>query len=747
MKRMLLVMMSVIMTASVFAQEFNSVPGAWKWLGNEEVIFSYSGLFMENEAFVVNARSGKKTFGVSSPARFSMFPVRPEGAVNLTYSPDSTKLAFTRDNDLYMVDIASGAETRLTFDGSDVILNGYASWVYYEEIFGRPSRYRAFWWSPDSKKIGFYRFDNSQVPMFPIYSAFADPEAAASHSQSPRVTDLSLGGSLSETRYPKAGQTNPQVRIGIVDLTDECVGCPMRCEDAITWADFDPALDQYFGIPFWGPDSKEFFIARMPRLQNTIDLYAVSAEDGSKRHVYNETYKTWLNWFDGVVFTDSGLYMVREFETLWQQIYFLSYDGKTFRRLTDGPNWNVAIVRVDEKKGDVYYTATRDAVAKQALYKVDRKGVITALTDPAYNATRITFSPDGKYFVASLSNMTTPTQIALIANKGGVVSDGKDNVCAHPQSPQKAQMLDGKVWKDVDLAAEKVKYPAVNIVADMKGPDFDPARYALPELVYITVEDGLNLPGMIVYPKDFDPSKKYPVHVDIYGGPNTPLVRDRWVRPNTSNQWYSENGIIQITVDPRAAGHNGRAGLDMIYRQLTVWEVKDFCQWAECLQNLPYVDAEKIGVEGFSFGGTMTSMLLMQAPDKFHYGIAGGGVYDWALYDSHYTERYMDTPQNNPEGYAVSKVLNYVEGYPTEYSDTYVKAGEAESVMLKLTHGTGDDNVHHQNTLHLLDAMHKAGKKFDFMIYPDGMHGYHGYQGEHFQNANNEFWLKYLLTK
>ena len=740
MKRILMILMSVTVTASVFAQEFQSIPRVWKWLGNEEVIFSYLGTYQGDDAFVVNARSGKVSEGVSAPARFSFYPVRPEGAVNLTYSPDSTKLAFTRDNDLYVVDIASKEETRLTFDGSDVILNGYASWVYYEEIFGRASRYRAFWWSPDSKKIGFYRFDNSQVPMFPIYSAFANPEAAASQSQSPRVTDLALGGSLSETRYPKAGQTNPQVRIGIVDLEGECVGCTMRCEDAITWADFDPALDQYFGIPFWGPDSKEFFIARMPRLQNTIDLYAVNTEDGSKRHVYNETYKTWLNWFDGVVFTDSGLYMAREFETDWQQIYFLSYDGKTFRRLTDGPNWNVAIVRVDEKKGDVYYTAKRDAVAKQALYKVDKKGVITALTDPAYNATGISFSPDGKYFVASLSNMTTPTRIAVIANKGGVVSDGKNNVCAYPSDSGKTGML----WEAVETDAKPVRYPAATIVADMKGSDYDPAKYALPELVYVTVQDGFNLPGMIVYPKNFDPSKKYPVHVDIYGGPNTPLVRDRWVTPNADNQWYSENGIIQITIDPRAAGHNGRAGLDMIYRQLTVWEVKDFCEWAAALQNLPFVDAEKIGVEGFSFGGTMTSMLLMQAPDKFHYGIAGGGVYDWALYDSHYTERYMDTPQNNPEGYAVSKVLNYVEGYPTQYAADKSSASAVEPVMLKLTHGTGDDNVHHQNTLQLLDAMHKAGKKFDFMIYPDGMHGYYGYQGDHFQKANNEFWLRYL---
>ena len=696
MKKILWVIAMTLIASAVSAQEFNRIPRAWKWTADKEVLFTYDGTFADSTAFVFNAKTGKTRTGVSAPEKYSDFPIRPEGAVNLTYSPDSTRLAFTRNNDLYVVDIATGKETRLTDDGTDLILNGYASWVYYEEILGRPSRYRAFWWSPDSRKIGFYRFDNSEVPLFPIYSAYANPKAASVQYQSPSVTDLGIGGSLSETRYPKCGQTNPQVRIGIVNLDD----------NETVWADFDPTLDQYFGIPFWGPDSEEFFIARMPRLQNTVDLYAVSVYDGSKRHVYNETYKTWLNWFDGVVFTDSGLYMAREFETGWQQIYFLSYDGNIFRRLTDGPNWGINIVRVDEKNGTVYYTAKRDATVRQALYKVDSKGVIVALTDPAYNVAGVVFSPDGKYFAASYSNVTTPTQVAVFPTTG-------KNLCKG------------------------------TLVADMKGPDYDPHKYALGELVYMTTEDGFKLPGMIVYPRNFDTSKKYPVHVDIYGGPNTPMVRDRWVTPNESNQWYSENGIIQITVDPRAAGHNGREGLDMIYRQLTVWEVKDFVAWANWLKSLPYVDGDKIGVEGFSFGGTMTSMLLMQAPESFHYGIAGGGVYDWALYDSHYTERYMDTPQANPEGYEISKVLNYIDGYPVEYDGNT----DVEPVMLKLTHGTGDDNVHHQNTLQLIDAMHKENKKFDFMIYPDGMHGYRGYQGRHFDMANREFWLKYLLGK
>ncbi len=733
MKKLFLSILAGLAVLTASAQEFNRVPRAWKWVSPNEVIFSYDGSYADSTAFVINAKNGKRTEGVSAPEKYAAFPLRPEGAVNLTYSPDSTKLAFTRDNDLYFVDIASGKETRLTHDGTDLILNGYASWVYYEEIFGRPSRYKAFWWSPDSRKIGFYRFDNTNVPLFPIYSANANPDAAAVRYQSPKVTDLALGGSLSETRYPKAGQTNPEVRIGIFDITE--------AEPSVVWADFDPKLDQYFGTPFWGPDSREFFISRMPRLQNTLDLYSVNAADGSKKHIYNETYKTWLNWIGSVVFTEKGLYMAREFETGWQQIYFLSYDGKEFRRLTDGTNWDLAVLRVDEKKGEVYFSAKRDATVRQAVYKVDSKGVITALTDPGYNVQSVVFSPDGKYFTAAYSNLSTPTRVAIFSTASGVVSEG------HNDNIEEANMRQ-------PMKPTKQKYGLGGmVVADMLGHDFDASQYAMGQLVHMQTKDGFTLPGLIVYPKNFDETKQYPVHVDIYGGPDSPQVRDRWVTPSEGNQWYSDNEIIQITVDPRAGGHNGRRGLDMIYRQLSVYELQDFCEWADWLMEKPYVRDEKIGIEGFSYGGFMTALALFKTPDKFHYGIAGGGVYDWSLYDSHYTERYMDTPQANPEGYKVGRAMDYVDGYPTEYGESCATCplaamcGGVEPVMLKITHGTGDDNVHFQNTLQLINELQRHGKIFDFMIYPDGMHGYRGYQGEHFNNANKAFWLKYLKSE
>lgn len=696
---------ALLFCGAASAQEYQDVPIAWKWISDTEAAFTYNGRFTGEKDFRVAVPALRVLAQMPSPATFVDFPVKPEGAVNLSWSPDSTMLAFTRDNNLFVYDLAAGREKQLTFDGSDVILNGYASWVYFEEIFGRPSRYKAFWWSPDSRHIGFYRFDNSEVPMFPIYS--------------PAGQD----GSLNRTRYPKAGEKNPEVRIGMIDVRAVPFGAgAKKVARKTVWADFDPSEDQYFGTPFWGPDGVSFYVSREPRIQNTLDLYCVSAKDGSKKHIYHEEYKTWLSWMDDVLFTDKGLYMARAFETGWQQIYFLSYDGKEFRRLTDGPNWRISLQRVDEASGTVFYTAHRDATMRACLYQVDAAGQITALTDPRYHVAGVKFSPDGKYFIASLSNYTTPTQLWLYETRMA------------PLAWKNRRLLEGaKNGMHVDDRAARRALK----VADLRGPDFDPARYALPQLLTIPAVDGQTLTAAVTYPKDFDPAKKYPVHFEIYGGPNTAYVRDSWRRPSWQSQWWSENGIIHVVADCRASGHNGRAGTDLVYRNLTDVPVQDFLTWAEYFKAQPYVDAAHIGVEGFSFGGTMTAMLLLRHSDVFCCGIAGGGVYDWALYDSHYTERFMETPQTNPEGYKAARVLEYVDQYPAIY-------GQDRGVMLKLTHGTGDDNVHFQNTLQLVDALQRGEKAFELMIYPDGMHGYRGAQAQHSQAADHAFWLTYL---
>lgn len=715
MRKAFALLAGLMVAAGVSAQEFNQIPRQWKWIGPHTAAFTYDGTFKGEKDFAVDASTGAVTPGLNAPAKYAAVPLRPKGAVNLTFSPDSTKLAFTRNNDLYVVNIADSTETRLTFDGSDVILNGYASWVYYEEIFGRASRYRAFWWSPDSKKLAFYRFDNSLVPVFPIYSPFAEDYdrsgmglgfSQRAGASVPLENMSPTGGSVRMTRYPKCGDNNPKVKVGIADIGS----------GNVTWAFFDENEDQYFGTPFWGADSEALFVSREPRVQNTLDLYSISPADGSGQLVYHETYPTWLDWIEGASFTQDGMYMVRSFETSWQQIYYLDLAGKaakgktskeseSVRILTDGPNWRVAIAAVDEKKGTVYFTAERDSRVKQALYSVDSKGNIKAISDTSAHVAMVSVSPDKRYAVASISAFDMPNQIWVY-----------------------------------DLHKPSKSYK----IADLAGSDYDPAKYALPKIVNMTTSDGLVLPGYIVLPKNFDPSVKYPVHVDIYGGPDSPLVRERWLHPTESSQWWSNNGIIQAVLDCRAAGHNGRVGLDKIYQRLDLQEVKDFVEWADYLKSLPYVDGKRIGVEGFSFGGTMTSLLVMLHPDAYHFGIAGGGVYDWSLYDTHYTERFMNTPANNPEGYAATRVVDRVDSYPVAYSSTAEGVAAKDTVMLKITHGTGDDNVHLQNTLQLVDALHKAGKKFEFMIYPDGLHGYRGYQGRHFEAANREFWLRYL---
>lgn len=604
--------------------------------------------------------------GLSASLRADEIP-----ELNPTLSPDSTMVAFTRGNDLWVRSLEDSTETRLTFDGTDLILNGYASWVYYEEIFGRVSNYRAFWWSPDSRRIAYYRFDNSGVTMFPIFSPFGQ------------------NGSLSLTRYPKAGQPNPEARVGIADLgTGKTV-----------WADFDYSEDQYFGTPFWSPDSRELFVPREPRRQSRLELYAVSAGDGTRREVYKEEYPTWVDWIDDMLFTPDGFYMARDFETGWEQIYHLGYDG-SLERLTDGENWDIRLLRCDDK-GRVWFTAKRDSRLHQTLYLLDRRGRITALTDPGLSVSGVKFSDDGRSFTADLSNARTPVRTVR-----------------------------GRLDRfDCEVVADTVKAPGSR---------------PMPEIVKIENE-GFELYALMSLPENFDPSRKYPVLMQLYGGPGTPYVRDVWRDRDASDEWCFRNGVIYMVCDPRSSGENGREGMDQAFRRMTVVELGDYIAWAKWLQALPYVDGSRIGVKGFSFGGTTTAMLVLRYPEYFRCGVAGGGVYDWTLYDSHYTERFMDTPQANPEGYAEAGVLNWV---PEVFSpDSAQTARRPLPGALRLTHGTGDDNVHYQNTLLLMDALQKAGYQFELMLYPDGMHGYRGYQGEHDRVAEAAYWTKWLLEE
>lgn len=598
----------------------------------------------------------------------------PELERNPTLSPDFKRVAFTRNNDLYSIDVEAMKETRYTFDGSSLILNGWASWVYYEEIFGRASQYRAFWWSPDSKRIAFYRFDDSQVPMFPIYNSEG------------------IHGTLQQTRYPKAGDPNPEVKLGFVAAEG----------GDVIWANFDTSEDQYFGTPYWNSNGANIMVQWMDRDQSKFVLYDVNSFEGDKKPIYVEHQNSWIDWIEEIHFGKRGFYFIRDFE-LWEHIYFQSYDGSKLERLTDGMNWGVKITSFDEENGLIYFMARRDASVRNDIYKLSfssEGNSVERVSAGEYSYSMPRVSPDNKHVLAVHSALTVPSRLVLLSSsKRGVVKLGE--------------------YKVIDCS---------------KSEAFDSLNLPLPQLIYITTAEGYKLPGTITYPLNFDKNKKYPVIVNVYGGPNSTNVMDIWRTPSSMLLYWAKEGVIQVSLDNRASGHVGKEGINWIHRNLGHYELKDYIQWAQYLKELPYVNGDKIGITGYSYGGTMTVLALTEGAEYFKYGVAGAGVYDWHLYDSHYTERYMDHPKDNPEGYKSSAVVNKASLYRSELGS-----------LLYLTHGTSDDNVHLQNTIQLIDALQKEGKQFEIMLYPGAMHGYRGYQGAHSAEATTNFWRKTLL--
>lgn len=586
---------------------------------------------------------------------------------NPLLSPDGKRVAFTRDNNLYSISLEDGKEVQYTQDGSDLILNGWASWVYYEEILGRGSRYRAFWWSPDSKTIAFFRSDDSQVPMFPIYNSEG------------------LHGYLEKTRYPKAGDPNPEVKVGMVAAE----GGP------VVWADFNEKDDQYFGMPFWREDGSGLLVQWMNRDQNNLKLYEVNPANGLKKELYDEKQPTWIDWIADIYPLSDGFLMIRDYDG-WEQIYYHHTDGSLKNKVTHGPMWGTRIVKVDEPSKTIYFTSHGEVSTRNDFYRVRFDGKDQKrLTFGEYNHSGIQLSPDNKQFLTSYSNVATPTRLALVDVKTGKVKE----------------------------------------LMDSKGPDFDKYRLATTEMLWLKTSDGFDLPACVTWPLHMEAGKKYPVIISIYGGPNAGTVSDTW-KGVGRNQWWAKEGVIQVTMDHRGSGKCGKGGMNYLHRSLGKWEMEDYIAWVKKLCENPAVDKNKIAITGGSYGGYITAFALTYGSDYFNYGIANYGVMDWALYDSHYTERYMDRPVDNPEGYKFNSVMTHADKY---------KGGDRS--MLRIVHGTMDDNVHMQNSIQLVDKLQDLGKEFEFMLYPGQRHGWGGPKAKHQRIEDYKFYYKYLLGR
>ena len=587
--------------------------------------------------------------------------------VNARFSPDGKKLAYTKNKDLYVYDLGTNKEIRLTYDAGDRIYNGYSAWVYMEEILDRPSRYAAFWWAPDGNKIAYLRTDETDVPVFTL-NRLDEPDG--------------IHGKLEQVPYPKAGDPNPKVKMGIADIATGLT----------TWVKTDYNVDQYIAWPFWTPDSKKLAVQIVNRDQNKMEFILADPATGDFTLIYNETQKAWLDFYKDVyVMKDGSGFIVRSVRSGWENLYYYGWNNVLKSQLTSLDFRVTGIERVDEAQKVVYFTATGRESTDSHLFRVglDGKNLIQITNGPGTHS--VSISPKGTWFLDTWSNLTTPGAILAIDNKG-------------------------KPYKEI---------------YKFEQPPFDPSRNSRSELVRIPTSDGLfNMPAIITYPVNFDKTKKYPVIFRIYGGPDSKNVYNRWQGNNPS--WDSQNGIITFTVDHRGSGHFGKRGLDYLHRCLGKWEILDYEDAVKWLRKLPFVDETRMGITGSSYGGYMTCLALTKGADYWTHGFAGSSVTDYRLYDNIYTERYMDTPQENPEGYRDGSTLTY--------------AGNLKG-KLYMTHGDVDDNVHMQNSIYLISKLQDEGKTFQFMLYPDNRHGFTGSKAMHSRNEANRFWLQNFFGK
>ena len=593
---------------------------------------------------------------------------------NPTLSPDGNYVGYTKNNNLYTLSLADKKEIAITNENTKGILNGYASWVYFEEIFGRPTQYRAFWWSPDSKFISFMRFDERGVPMFPIYNSDGQH------------------GFIEETRYPKAGDPNPMVKIGWAAPTG----------GKITWADFNEQDDQYFGWPIWNSNNNSLWVSWMDRGQNNLKFFELDRITGAKKEVYHEYQKTWIDLEDRVggriqFLSNNKGYVVQSDASGWNQLYLYDMNGQLLHPITNGKYTVTGIKRIDEKTNTLYFTARGiENTARVDFYSIGLDGKNLKRWSPGnYNYHQIYLAPDAKHFVGVYSNVNTPTTFSIFE-------------------------INNKATGTVEHFGTAV------------DSSFKATAFATTELIRIKSADGLyDLPALVTWPKNRDPHKKYPLLLSIYGGPNAGTVMDSWSHPMTKEILANE-GLIQVAFDHRASGHFGKEGVNYMYRNLGYWEMQDYMTMAKWFIDNAQADPEKIAITGFSYGGYMSCYALTYGAAVFTHGMAGGSVVDWSLYDSHYTERYMDTPKENPEGYKTGNVITYVKGYKGK---------------LQLVHGAYDDNVHMQNSIQLASALQDNGKEFEFMLYPGGRHGWGGAKGKHFAELKTKFIYQYLLEK
>ncbi len=563
-------------------------------------------------------------------------------------SPDGKKVSFIRDQNLYVVDITTGVETQLTFDGQGAIKNGMAEFVAQEEM----GRMTGYWWSPDSRKLAFTRVDESPVNIEQRYEINAE------------------GFTVFAQRYPRTGTANAQVQLKTIDVATK----------AVHDIDLGQDKDIYLARVNWLPDSQTLSFQRQSRDQKTLELLFADSDTGQSRTILTEKSPTWVNLSDDLRFLADGRFIWSSERSGYRHLYLYDHNGQLIRPLTAGP-WVVnQLYGVDEKSGWVYFDANRESPLEQHIYGVRLETDTPEKPEkisqrPGQHQARFAASMDT--YIDHFSAVDTPPQVMVHRADGqrlfAVEENPLDNT--HPYYPYLAQ--------DPDITFGQ-----------------------------LTAEDGQILYYRLMRARDFDATRKHPVIIYHYGGPHAQLVKNQW--PQGTDYWLkmmAQRGYVIFTLDNRGSWNRGKAFEDPIYRRLGRVEVADQALGVAFLQQQPWVDAGRIGVFGWSYGGYMTLMNLMQHPELYAAGVSVAPVTDWTLYDTHYTERYLGQPQENPEGYRQSNVFAY--------------ADKLDDPLL-MVHGMADDNVLFTNSTKLYKTLQDLDKPFSMMNYPGSKHSIWG---------------------
>lgn len=639
---------------------------------NTPVILDMPAAFDNKGESAVYIFNGDIYLLIIHSAEFYRVTNTKEEEKNVNFSPDGNKLAYVRSNNIYVYDIKNKSEIEITTDGSETVLNGTLSWVYWEEIFGR--RDVGYWWSPDSKSIAYLNTDESMVSVM-YYPDFK-----------PNVPDIKT------QRYPKTGEKNPIVKVGVVKLEDK----------KTTWIDFSKNLYEYIIRVNWLPNSKQIAVQIMNRMQDQLDLFFADCFTGKVKHVLKETDPGWVNVNDDLTFIKNG----KEF--LWvsersgfAHIYRYDEAGNLINQVTKGdwavassggsPYWvRGAISAVDERKEVIYFTAQEKDPKEKHLYRVNYDGTeFKRLSDGNFTH-RISFCPDASSYFDTYSSISTPPVLSLHNNKGEMI----------------------------------------NQIVGYNASTLSNVELQIPEIFSIPAQDGFPLPAEIMKPNNFDPNKKYPLVIYVYGGPSAPQVQNNWRSSIYFDQVLLDNGFLVAMIDPRTSTAIGKKLENMVLRNMSgEIELKDLVDGVKWFKKQSYIDSSRIGIWGWSGGGSFT-LNAMTNSKEFKAGIAVAAVSDWHYYDTKFGEMAMKTPEVNPKGYEKT---------------SYVKSAKNLHGRLMIVHGSYDDNVHIQNAWAFADELIKANIMFDMMIYPMRKHGISDRPARiHLYNKMLEFWKNNL---